>query len=330
MERSDGRASWGWALLLAGTGACGAAQPTSSSPASAPASRLLVPADARGLKVMLSGQAREICVNDAGCAGEPKGSTRIKPLEPGVRAAVAEALSGIGLEVVGESAERDMSADVEWRGTDTIALRLRDLRGRSVEEATYRRSLEPCRELGDLSWESCWQANFEQMKLELTRPLLASAALQALGQRARGGESLGSESLTVSGTGSTPALPAQAATLATAPSASTTLSGVPAALPERLEAAQVQATVARYREAMKRQCWQPALEARPENASTSARVSLSVTVAPSGGVDNVTTLGEPAGYPRLAECVASQLGQWRFPASKSRSTLSIPFVFTSD
>lgn len=274
---------------------------------------------------MVSEQARRICVNDAGCGGEPKGSTRLMQLEPGVRTAVTEALSGIGLEVVGADAERDMSADVEWRGTDTIALKLHDLRGRQVEEATYRRSLERCRELPDSSWESCWQANFEQMKLELARPLLGSAGLQALGQRARGSEPL--DTLDGAGASSTPA---QAGKHAPGLSAATTVSGLSANLPERLEAPQVQATLARYRETMKRQCWQPAFEARPENASTSARVSLSVTIAPSGGVDKVTTLGEPPGYPRLAECVAAQLSQWHFPASRSTSTLSIPFVFTSD
>jgi hypothetical protein len=312
--------SWLWLTVAAAIGASGCAaraEPASDAQQVQSSGPRLAP-EAAGLRLAVLEQAREVCMTDTGCAGNPKGSTRIKPLEPMVRSAVADALRGIGFEVVGLEAERDMSADVEWRGTDTLALRLRDARGRQVEEVSFRRNLARCGDLGNASWESCWQANFPQMKVELSRPLAGSAALAAFARRARGGEPTG----VAEGTSAKPQ--------ALAASASTQPVSGDLELPERLEAAHVQATVARYRETMKRQCWQPALEARAENASTSARVSLSVIVTPSGGVDNVTSLGDPPGYPRLGQCLAAQLAQWQFPPSKSRNTLSIPFVFTSE
>ncbi len=307
-------------LLAALVSACGAAPAAAPASATASTSALgrLSP-EAFGLRLSVSEQTREVCVSDAGCGGEPRGSTRIKPLEPKLRGAIEATLSGIGFEIVAGEAERDMWADVEWRGTDTLALRLHDVRGRQVEEASFRRDLARCRDLDQSSWESCWEANFDPMKVALSRPLLGSAALQAFARRARGVDS--------TGVAETPSARAGALGQPTQP---VTSGGVPTVVPERLEAAQVQATVARYRETMQRQCWQPALEARAERTSTSARVSLSVTVTPSGGVDDVTSLGDPPGYPRLGQCLAAQVASWQFPPAKSRTTLSIPFVFTSE
>jgi hypothetical protein len=250
---------------------------------------------------------------DQGCAGAPKGSIEIRPLEPQIRRVISAALVGVGFELVGSDAERDMVADVEWRGTDTIALRVQDVHGRLLEQTSFSRSLARCRELREASWDACWAANFEPLQAELARPLQHSAAIVALARRARGAVVAGEPALAPSPQpnrkdGRTSALEPNA----------------------QLTAVQLQDTVARYREELQRNCWQPALEARSTSAPTSARVSTSVTINPNGEVQNVATRGDPLGYPRLAACIAAQVERWRFPAARRATIANIPFVFAGD
>jgi TonB family protein len=80
---------------------------------------------------------------------------------------------------------------------------------------------------------------------------------------------------------------------------------------------------------VKRSCWQPALDARDPNAPTSARVMLTITVGPTGSVQNVTTSGEPRGYPGLGSCIAGRVRAWQFPASGGTTTVNVPFVFAA-
>ncbi len=47
----------------------------------------------------------------------------------------------------------------------------------------------------------------------------------------------------------------------------------------------------------------------------------------SGGVDNVTTTGDPKGYPNLAHCIEAKVRAWRFPRSSGTTTANVPFVF---
>ncbi len=109
----------------------------------------------------------------------------------------------------------------------------------------------------------------------------------------------------------------------------TTPGTTPAGGGGQLDAAQTQSTVARYTGSVKRSCWQPALDARDPNAPTSARVMLTITVGPSGSVQNVTTSGEPRGYPGLASCIAGRVRAWQFPASGGTTTVNVPFVFAA-
>jgi hypothetical protein len=96
-----------------------------------------------------------------------------------------------------------------------------------------------------------------------------------------------------------------------------------------LDAAQLQSTVSRYTSSVKRTCWQPALDAREPNAPTSARVVVSVTVAPSGSVSAVSTPGDPKGYPGLSRCIAGRVKGWQFPPSGGTTTVNVPFVFAA-
>jgi hypothetical protein len=96
-----------------------------------------------------------------------------------------------------------------------------------------------------------------------------------------------------------------------------------------LGTAQLQSTVARYTAGVKRSCWQPALETRDREAPNSARVNVTITISPSGSVQDVSTSGDPRGYPGLANCIAGRVRGWQFPASASSTTLNVPFVFAA-
>lgn len=248
---------------------------------------------------------------ESGCAGEPRGSVRITPLQAPLRRAVAEALQTAGFELVPGDAERDFVAGVEWRGTDTIALGLRDSNGRMIEQVSYRRSLDPCRALPELTWDTCWAANFEPMKAALSRPLESSPAVLAFAQRAKG-------------VAAEPPPPQATARPDAAPEPSSS------ELSERLSEQQIQETVARYREQVQRLCWQPAQDARDSAAPSSARVSTSITIGASGSVLDVKAGGDPLGYPRLSECLATQVRAWRFPAARNATTANVPFVFAGE
>ena len=96
-----------------------------------------------------------------------------------------------------------------------------------------------------------------------------------------------------------------------------------------LDSARLQRTVARYTGSVKRSCWQPALSARKKDAPLTARVSVSIKVAPAGNVQSASSSGDPKGYPGLARCITSRVRAWRFPASSGQTTVNVPFVFAA-
>ena len=95
----------------------------------------------------------------------------------------------------------------------------------------------------------------------------------------------------------------------------------------QLDGGQIQATVARYTGAVKRRCWQPALDARAKDAPMTAKVTVTITVGGSGSVQNATTSGDPRGYSGLANCIASSVRSWQFPAAGGTTIANVPFVF---
>jgi len=96
-----------------------------------------------------------------------------------------------------------------------------------------------------------------------------------------------------------------------------------------LDSGTIQRTVSRYTGSVKRSCWQPALDTRSRDAPTSARVNVTITVGANGGVQSVSTSGEPAGYRGLAGCIAGRVRGWQFPASSGTTTVNVPFVFAA-
>lgn len=95
----------------------------------------------------------------------------------------------------------------------------------------------------------------------------------------------------------------------------------------QLDSGQIQSTVSRYTGSVKRRCWQPALDARARDAPMTAKVTVTITVGPSGSVQNATTTGDPRGYTGLANCIASSVRAWQFPASGGQTIANVPFVF---
>jgi hypothetical protein len=96
-----------------------------------------------------------------------------------------------------------------------------------------------------------------------------------------------------------------------------------------LDGMDIQTTVARYMGSVKRACWQPALDKRPLDAPTTARIMVTVTVVPNGSVQNTVDTGDAKGYAGLAACVSARVRGWRFPPSSDVTTINIPFVFAA-
>jgi hypothetical protein len=94
-----------------------------------------------------------------------------------------------------------------------------------------------------------------------------------------------------------------------------------------LDGGQIQSTVSRYTGSVKRRCWQPALDARAKDAPMTAKVTVTITIGGTGSVQNATTSGDPRGYTGLANCIASSVRSWQFPASGGTTQANVPFVF---
>ena len=89
------------------------------------------------------------------------------------------------------------------------------------------------------------------------------------------------------------------------------------------------AVVEQNRPLVKRRCWQPALDSHKGMGASTARVSASVTIAPSGAVQSVSASGAEKDYPGLASCIAGRIKGWKFPASGGTTPVNIPFVFAA-
>lgn len=113
------------------------------------------------------------------------------------------------------------------------------------------------------------------------------------------------------------------------PSSGPGSSGGTKASSDGLDADAIQKTVGRYTGSVKRSCWQPALDTRAKDAPSSARVNVTINVAPSGSVTGVSTSGDPKGYRGLAGCIASRVRGWQFPPSGGPTTVNVPFVFAA-
>ncbi|WP_438011919.1 GYF domain-containing protein [Sorangium sp. So ce321] len=97
----------------------------------------------------------------------------------------------------------------------------------------------------------------------------------------------------------------------------------------QLSQGEISSVVESNRPSVRRHCWQPALDARASNASTTARVSASVVIGASGAVQSVSAGGSEKDYPGLSSCIGSRIKSWRFPPSSGSTPVTIPFVFAA-
>ncbi len=63
---------------------------------------------------------------------------------------------------------------------------------------------------------------------------------------------------------------------------------------------------------------------RSTSTSSSTKVTATITIAPNGSVQNVSTAGDE---PVVAKCIEQQLRGWSFPAPGEQKVVQIPFVF---
>jgi hypothetical protein len=97
-----------------------------------------------------------------------------------------------------------------------------------------------------------------------------------------------------------------------------------------LDQAAVQRTIRSNSPAVRDDCWQRAVSARAPDAPGSARVNVTITVAPSGAVQSVDSAGVPAAYPQLAGCIEAKVSAWRFPSARGETVVNVPFVFVTE
>ena len=140
--------------------------------------------------------------------------------------------------------------------------------------------------------------------------------------------------------GVSPAQPAPVPTVPTwqtpgdDPTAEPSGTGVPARPPLEakgggLTPSQVRDVIANNRMNVKRRCWDRAVRNRRQDAPSTARVNINLTVHPSGRVSAVSSNGDPKGYPGLSSCVESQVRGWRFPSVEASTSVRVPFVFSA-
>lgn len=116
---------------------------------------------------------------------------------------------------------------------------------------------------------------------------------------------------------------------AAGPGAPVAASGTGDGAGSSLDASAIERTVRRYQSTVKRVCWQRALNGASLGASSTARVNVTIQVAPNGSVRSATTSGDPAGYPGLAGCIQSNVASWKFPTASGSTTTRVPFVFAA-
>ena len=94
-----------------------------------------------------------------------------------------------------------------------------------------------------------------------------------------------------------------------------------------LSSSDVTRVIARERANIGSSCW----SSRKANADAppTARVSVSLSIAPSGAVTRAIA-ADPPGYPGLGACVANAARRFQFPRAQGPTTVNVPFVFSAN
>jgi hypothetical protein len=91
---------------------------------------------------------------------------------------------------------------------------------------------------------------------------------------------------------------------------------------------EINGVVSRNKPMITRRCWLPAYDARGPSAPSSAKVSVTLKVGPTGSVSSASAGGSETHYPGLASCIAGSVKAWQFPPSDEGATINIPFSFS--
>lgn len=101
------------------------------------------------------------------------------------------------------------------------------------------------------------------------------------------------------------------------------------ALGERLSSTEIQRTVYRYQPSVRHSCWQRQLARRDPSSAATARVAVTLTIAPNGQVTKVSTTADPPGFSGLSQCIGGKVKSWAFPKALGSTTAQIPFTFAA-
>jgi hypothetical protein len=99
----------------------------------------------------------------------------------------------------------------------------------------------------------------------------------------------------------------------------------PGAQVTELTSEQIQQIVNNGRVAIRRACWEPAVAAKGD-AATSTRVTVNTTIGPDGKIQQVTASGGDD-YPSLGDCVTRRVRVWVFPSSSGVTQTTMTFRF---
>ena len=98
---------------------------------------------------------------------------------------------------------------------------------------------------------------------------------------------------------------------------------------DNLSASEIARVIDASRAVVRRECWQPAVDARGGDGLVSARVVTSLVISASGEVASITASGAEQRFPGLSSCVAAAVRRRKFPPGDTPTTIKVPFLFAT-
>jgi predicted Zn finger-like uncharacterized protein len=97
-----------------------------------------------------------------------------------------------------------------------------------------------------------------------------------------------------------------------------------------LTAGQIQGVVSSNTARVRKKCWDPASSGRAADAPSSVKVTVKISISPSGSVSGASASGGNEKYfPGLVGCVQSVVSAWKFPPAGEPSEAVVPFNFAA-
>lgn len=97
-----------------------------------------------------------------------------------------------------------------------------------------------------------------------------------------------------------------------------------------LTAGQIQGVVSSNTARVRKKCWDPASSGRASDAPSSVKVTIKISISPSGSVGGASASGGNEKYfPGLVSCVQRVVLAWKFPTAGEPSEAVVPFNFAA-